>query len=156
VLSFAAAVTLATGGALFGAAAPASAARADDTATVCSRVSKSNEPLRDALNTQVDTINNLTQSGDKAGAAAAAKQLGTTMQTWVTEVQQAASTASDTNLKTALTTAATDSQTLSQQLAAYDGTQKISLDQFGTDNMQINTLCGFTTMAPASPSVQPS
>jgi hypothetical protein len=149
VLSLAAAVGLAVGGALLGVAGPASAASADDTATVCSRVSNYNTPLRDALNTQADAINSQTQSGDTNAATATAKQLGTTVQTWVGQVQLAAGTASDTNLKTALTTAATDASQLSQQLMTYDGSQQISLDQFATDNMKINTLCGFTTMAPS-------
>jgi hypothetical protein len=146
VLSLAAAVSVAAG-ALLGVAAPA---YADDTPAVCSRVSNYNTPLRNALNAQVDQINSLTQAGDAAGASAQAKQLATVVQTWATQVQQAADSASDQNLKSALTTAVNDAQQLSQQLNAYDGTQKISLDQFGNDNLKINSICGFTTV-PSSP-----
>ena len=156
LLSLAAAVGVAAGSALLAVAGPASMAYADDTATVCGRISNYNTPLRDALNTQAVTMNRQAQSGDTNGAMATAKQLGTTVQTWSTQVQQAAGTASDANLKAALTTAANDAAHLSQQLAAYDGIQNISLDQFASDNLAINTLCGFTTVAPSSPGGSPN
>jgi hypothetical protein len=153
VLSLAAVVSAAVGGLVFGVLGPASVAQADDNTAVCSRVSDYNTPLRNVLDTQANQINTLTQAGDINGAMAVAKQLAGSLQAWSTQVQQAAASASDPSLKAALTAAANDAQQLSQQLMAYNGTHNISLDQFGNDNKTINSICGFTTVAPSSPGV---
>jgi hypothetical protein len=155
VLSLATAVSLTLGGVLLVAGSASAAARTDDTATVCQKIADVNTQYKPQLQAAGQQAQEAFQSGDTAGADAAALTFGKAEAAAGAQLQQVAANASDPAVKAAVVTWATDLQQEGQGVTNWTTLAAAAHDTKVTQDV-VQVLKSCPQLTTASPSASPT